>query len=113
MKLYLPPILWMIFIFILSSIPNLELQGEFSVYDFFLRKLAHIAEYAILFLLWERALGNWKKAFIISFAYAIADEMHQYFVPTRDGKAMDVLVDGTGIVLGWFLLKLKTIDLQN
>ncbi len=94
----------MAFVFILSSTPNLELQGAFSSYDFFLRKLAHIAEYAILFLLWYRADNNWKKAFAVSFVYAIFDEIHQFLVPTRDGRVIDVMIDGIGIVLGLFLV---------
>lgn len=102
-KTFLPPIVWMIVIFIFSSIPNLELQGELSCYDFFLRKLAHIAEYAILFFLWNRALKNYKKAFIISITYALFDEIHQSFVPTRDGKIADLVIDGFGVSLGLFL----------
>lgn len=106
-KSLFPPFVWMAIIFIFSSIPNLELSGEFCLYDFFLRKLAHIAEYAILFLLWNHALGNWKKAFAISFVYAIFDEIHQNFVPTRDGRVVDVVVDGAGIYIGWFVLILR------
>ena len=93
----------MLFIFILSSIPNLELRGEYSVYDFFLRKIAHIFEYTVLFLLWQRALKNWKKAIVISFVYALTDEIHQGLVPTRDGKITDVFIDSLGIGLGLFI----------
>ena len=43
---------------------------------------------------------------------AIADEIHQVFVPGRDGSAMDVLLDIIGISLALFLffrfLKTKT-----
>lgn len=119
---WLPPFLWMGFIFWLSSIPNLELKGELNVFDFLFRKLAHILEYAVLFLLWYRVLENsqynvlihvdafkfalWG-AFLISVLYGISDEVHQGLVPTRDGKMVDVLVDGVGVFLGSLIVILK------
>lgn len=108
---FLPALIWMGVIFYLSSIPNLELRGELSVYDFVLRKLAHVAEYAILYLLWRRALETHRNASLqagaITILYAISDEMHQFYVPTRDGKIADVAIDAVGVILGsvsyaWF-----------
>lgn len=95
----------MLLIFTFSSIPNLELEGELSVFDFLLRKLAHLAEYGILFLLLHRALNSWKKAAVIAIAYGISDEIHQLFVPTRDGKVVDILIDAFGV--GWGFLSLN------
>ena len=49
-----PVLLWAGFIFFLSSIPDLSSGLE---QDFLLRKIAHVAEYAVLALLLWRALG--------------------------------------------------------
>ncbi|MFC1638541.1 VanZ family protein, partial [Patescibacteria group bacterium] len=38
-------------------------------------------------------------ALVFSFAYAVSDEIHQLFVPGRDGKLSDVGIDLIGIVL--------------
>mgnify|MGYP001595158026 FL=1 len=36
---------------------------------------------------------------VISFLYAVLDEVHQLFVPLRNASILDVLVDTTGILL--------------
>ncbi|MDP2735327.1 MAG: VanZ family protein, partial [bacterium] len=87
-----PVILWAVLIYYLSSISGLAV-GEGAV-DLWTRKPAHIGEYAVLFALVFRAIrgsfGNsWKLwevhlgAGVLTFAYAISDEIHQGFVPTR------------------------------
>jgi VanZ family protein len=82
---------------------------------FYVRKGAHVAEYAVLaLLLWaaiRKTLGQnsrpWhasRVALVIGFAflYAASDEMHQATVPNRDGRFHDVLIDTTGASLGLF-----------
>jgi len=111
LKYWLPVVIWAGFIFYLSSIPNLRSGLE---PDFFLRKLAHIIEYAILVFLSFRALYNGQQfslkkslvlAFIFSFLYAISDEFHQTFIINRDGNIKDILVDSMGIIFAVFLIK--------
>lgn len=76
-----------------------------------LRKTAHFSEYAILAVLWAAPLGlflkkTWKRlglAFIICVLYACTDELHQLFVPGRDGNIRDVLIDGAGAAVGILL----------
>lgn len=73
-----------------------------------LRKLGHLTEYAILAALWFRTwyLGRrlgpapsaWT-ALAISVAWAMADELHQTFVPSRTGSPFDVLLDASGATL--------------
>jgi hypothetical protein len=62
MSRFLPPILWMLAIYAVSSLSTLPgpQTGEVVWWDFVLKKTAHMIEYAILFYLWQRAL-NWKK----------------------------------------------------
>jgi VanZ family protein len=74
-------------------------------YDFLLRKLAHMAEYAVLFRLTRRAKGSARWAAVFSLIYAVSDEWHQTFVPGREGCARDVAVDAAGVALAWALTK--------
>jgi VanZ family protein len=77
------------------------------------RKCAHLAEYAVLALLLWRALeaktGNqahawqWSRASLVLLLvvlYAATDEIHQAFVPSREGCVRDVVVDTAGAALG-------------
>ena len=81
------------------------------------RKLGHLAEYAILAALWFRALRADRRlpsapsalaAVAISIAWAIADEVHQIFVPSRTPAALDVLLDAMGAVLAVVTLHART-----
>jgi VanZ family protein len=69
------------------------------------RKMAHVIEYAILALLWFRALTRARSlplglaaagAFAICVGWAALDETHQYFVPGRTGRVEDVAIDAAG-----------------
>ena len=80
---------------------------------FVLRKVAHVSEYAVLawlawrlFLALERVAGPLRTgraaalAWAFCVVYAISDEWHQTFVPTRVGTPWDVLIDSAGAALG-------------
>lgn len=75
--------------------------------SFVVRKLAHMTEYAILFLLYRRALAlsEWKRpgltALAMCAAYACTDEIHQAFVADRGPSAVDVLIDTAGACAAW------------
>jgi VanZ family protein len=96
-------------IFFFSAQPSLS--TNLGNWDLILRKAAHIAEYAILFLLLWRALRQHLAreqialifAALIALAYAASDEWHQTFVQGRSGKALDVGIDLTGILLAFLL----------
>ncbi|HXJ55581.1 MAG TPA: VanZ family protein [Verrucomicrobiae bacterium] len=79
--------------------------------QFFVRKTAHVTEYGFLaVLLWRarrRAFWGdprpWRPseatfAVIVAMLFAVIDEWHQTFVPGREGRAADVLIDGAGAV---------------
>lgn len=71
----------------------------------FVRKAAHVAEYAILSVLLLRALRQHLLAargvaFVLTALYAVLDEFHQSFVPSRTGSPWDVLTDCIGALLG-------------
>jgi VanZ family protein len=84
---------------------------------FAIRKCGHLTEYAILWLLCWRALRqplkgdtrpwSWRDAemaLAFAAAYAVSDELHQAFVPSRQGSAWDVLLDTCGAAAGLLLV---------
>lgn len=79
-----------------------------------IRKLAHMAEYALLGLLWERAsirtertpaVSRLGKTLAVCMAVALMDETLQTFVPGRAGLVADVWIDLLGalggVLSGW------------
>ncbi len=87
--------------------------------EYFVRKGAHMTEFAVLAVLLYLWLGRWQMARLrrcgtavaLTVLYACSDEFHQLFVEGRAGLASDVLVDGVGAVLGlvFFLLVQRVI----
>ena len=76
--------------------------------EHFVRKAAHMTEFAILAILVFIWLGLWEiallrksvAAFLVAAVYAASDEFHQLFVPGRSGRISDVLIDSSGALLG-------------
>jgi len=119
LKLWLPVGLWCGAIFYLSSLPNLA--TTWGTWDIVLRKIAHITEYGILaFLVWRAIFHSleinlikvyaWSGA--LSLFYAISDEIHQRFVPTRHGSIYDILIDtfGIGLMLCFLIVRKKNVN---
>jgi len=125
------PIFWAILIFVLSSFTGGKSSSQSStivsiiikihpfinenILTFLVRKLAHFFEYFIFTVLIANALKTLNKniswAALICILYAISDEIHQNFVPGREGRIFDVLVDTLGglfAILILFLIK-KTL----
>ncbi len=98
---YLPPVLWMILMYFLSSRSDLPSAQVYTV-DFITKKFAHLCEYFILTVLWARALKRPLPDLAILFAliYAFSDETHQLFIPNRTGALRDVGIDFIGISAG-------------
>ena len=106
LDLWLPPVALMGLIFFLSAQP--DLSSGLGAWDVLLRKLAHAAVYAVLTLLWWRALRETQPthpgpaprplaaAWLIAIAYSATDEWHQTFVTGRHGTPADVLIDAGG-----------------
>jgi VanZ family protein len=100
---YAPPVLLMAVIFALSAQP--DLNSGLGTWDTILRKLAHMAEYGLLWLLWWRALAYPSPALpaAIAIGYAITDELHQTTVEGRHGSPLDVLIDSAGVAVAMAL----------
>ena len=94
-----PPLVLMAVIFFFSAQP--DLSTGLGTWDLILRKLAHMAEYGLLWLLWLRALGTDRPlaAAAITLAYAVTDELHQSFVEGRNGTPVDVAIDAVGVAI--------------
>lgn len=98
-----PPLALMGLIFFLSAQP--DLNSGLGTLDTVLRKLAHMTEFGLLWLLWLRALGFRRPALAatIAIAYAITDELHQRGIGGRVGSPRDVLIDTAGVAIAWAL----------
>jgi VanZ family protein len=104
--LWLPPILYMLAIFYVSSQSNPAPAVTAIVWD----KLLHTTEYAGLALLLCRALRGeglrWTAALaaavVLASAYGSTDELHQRFVPQRNSDVRDWAADTAGASLGAF-----------
>jgi len=113
-----PLIIWMSFIFIVSSIHGSKFQllpfntiTQIHIEELLSYRQAtfHVGEYGLLAILMFRLLRlklNQAYSFIYllcfttSILYALSDEVHQYFVPGRFATLTDLIFDTTGILLG-------------
>ncbi len=103
----LPVALWMLIIFITSSIP----ADDFPHVEFWgWAKLIHLIYYGVLCFLVQRAITNQTRyplfarhsyMFGVFFAvlYGAFDEYHQLSTPGRHGQVMDILIDAFGAFL--------------
>ena len=121
---YLPLLIWLGFIFVASTgefsadntsrivgplvlwlFPNTSPE-TLAIIHGVTRKLAHFTEYAFLAFLAARAFRTSSKAFfhnhwfLLSFllvaVYAMSDEYHQSFVPSRTASIVDSFIDMAG-----------------
>ena len=90
---------------ILWVFPNLS-DERVAVIHFLTRKVAHFSEYAVLGLLSARAFASsandsmqrhwFQVALLLIVAYALLDEFHQSFVPSRTASIYDSAIDVAG-----------------
>ncbi len=126
-KFWLPPLIWMVIISLFSTdhfsgkqtsrfigpllrffLPDVA-DITISNIQFFIRKTGHFTEYAILYILWYRALNRkfpqplriWNPkggiySLVICISYAMVDEWHQTWTSDRIGSPLDVALDSIG-----------------
>jgi VanZ family protein len=121
---YGPLVLWIIFIWFASTsrfsadntsqlvrpillllFPNLS-EAQLAVAHFITRKVGHFSEYAVLAFLARRAFITSSHAFVqrhwfqlglfLVLIYALVDEFHQSFVPSRTPSLYDSAIDVAG-----------------
>ncbi len=112
-KYHLPLIAYLIFIFVMSSLPGVTVvKITFDVSD----KLIHAGVYFFLYFLFQHSLHNQSKfpllkenAFLFSFLFTViygaTDELHQYFVPDRESDLYDLLADAIGAFAAYLIAK--------
>jgi VanZ family protein len=134
-RYWLPVILWMCFVFWVSTeafssqntflpvktilrflFPKIS-SHEVRLIHAMIRKSGHVIEYFILGLLLFRAFRgpsttSWKWRWSLFAAigvvfWAISDEWHQSFVPTRTASVVDVGMDTAGGILAQFVSALR------
>jgi VanZ family protein len=103
--LWLPAVLYMTAIFILSSISDLG-PPPIGASDKSLHMLMYsglgalvlypLAHGALAGVTWRRGLA----AIVIATLYGVSDEFHQSFVPGRTPEMLDVVADGVGAACG-------------
>jgi VanZ family protein len=96
-QIFRPLILWIF--------PNLSDERVATIH-FFMRKLGHFSEYAVLGILAARAFSGSANAFLkqhwfqvallLIVCYALLDEFHQSFVPNRTASIFDSAIDVAG-----------------
>lgn len=103
-----PVLLWLF--------PNIS-EAQLATVHFLTRKAAHFSEYAVLAFLARRAFitstqafiqRNWfQVALLLIVIYALLDEFHQSFVPSRTASIYDSAIDVAGgltvlLICKWF-----------
>jgi hypothetical protein len=109
---FVPLVLWMTLLFILSS-QSVLVDIEDEAGEKFFYKTAHLIAYAVLAWLWWRALAPQRQtswpvllaALALTVFYAISDEAHQAFVPGRHAALYDVLFDASGALAMILLIR--------
>lgn len=131
---YGPLVLWLLFISFASTAefsavntdrvlrplvlwfyPTLS-EAKVAAIHFLLRKLGHFTEYAVLGFLARRAFitssrawlrQHWfESALLLLVIYALLDEFHQSFVPSRTASVYDSAIDVAGGLTVLLLFKL-------
>ncbi|MDE6388164.1 MAG: VanZ family protein [Lachnospiraceae bacterium] len=97
-----------------------QLREIAAAIEYFVRKGAHMTEYAILAVLLYIWTSRWEltrlrrslTAAVATMLYAGSDEFHQLFVAGRSGRISDVLIDSAGAVIGlvFFLLAESIVE---
>jgi VanZ family protein len=106
---WLPLVAYCVFIYIQSSYPSPQRLPSFEFSD----KLMHFGAYAVMGVLFYRAYQTlpvksniplivWL-SMISASLYGVSDEVHQSFVPYRDGSLGDVIADVLGAVCGVYV----------
>ena len=115
-------ILWMIFIFVMSSFNANESANQSNIIvhfisqlfninnlellSFIVRKIAHFSEYLILGILIYNYCLRLNLSALFCLLYAISDEIHQIFIPGRSCQIRDIIIDLLGAIFGIIILHL-------
>ncbi|HSX39866.1 MAG TPA: VanZ family protein [Candidatus Saccharimonadales bacterium] len=90
-----PSIILCGFIFYWSSVPGAEINS-LQLGDETLHRVVHYSLFFLLCLFFYIPTKSFKKAVLLTIAYAFSDEFHQRYVPRRSSSLEDIYVDTFG-----------------
>jgi len=113
--LLIAPFLYMILIFILSSLPSDAIVNTPFSWDRAFKESLHLIEFGILYGLWVLFFlvqGKFSPktsllSAVIAIAYGFSDELHQYFVPYRSATVIDLVKDTIGVLVLYTIVKVS------
>ena len=107
------PILYMVFLFSISSIPikTGDVLEAKNLISHIIQNLLHVPAYGLLAFLWVKAFNKRELSFRKALVFAVAitlffsafTELHQQFVPGRYATFGDFLLNAIGCVSGLFV----------
>lgn len=111
--LLVAPFFYMIFIWILSSLPHDAILDTPFSFDRALKESLHLIEFGILyglFVIFLAVLGRLnpqtsRMVAAISIAYGAIDEIHQAFVPYQSATVIDFVKDTIGVLVVYWIVK--------
>ena len=92
---------------LINRVREIDVRAFVLGTSYFVRKSAHIFEYAVLYILSYECLRDYplKRARLICLVfcifYAFFDEFHQLFIDGRSGELNDCLIDSLGTLLSF------------
>jgi VanZ family protein len=87
--------------------------------NFYVRKNAHfflfmfLGSLSFLYINHTKIKNKFLVTFIFCFLYAVSDELHQYFVPGRGPRVLDVFIDSAGALIGISFIKIINWKSKN
>jgi VanZ family protein len=124
LKAWIPIIVLASLIFTFSSFPS-GTANQIVLWDYLIKKTAHLTLYGMLGLLFYRMFRMYKfdlqdsgfYAVICAMFYGISDEFHQSFIAGRTSRPYDVLFDtigaATAILVLWSILQILPKKLEK
>ena len=101
---WVPAIVICLIIFYSSTRHGTAISQSY-LWNYAANKAAHVFLYFLLCFTFYRGTKNVLSAIVLTVLYAMSDEFHQQFVPTRSGQLTDVLIDavaaGTAGLILW------------
>ncbi|MFZ2664208.1 MAG: VanZ family protein [Patescibacteria group bacterium] len=115
-KSWIPAILIMTIIFVLSSVPG-KIINKSIVGNEPSEISGHFLLFMLLCLAYYKGTKNILLSIFMTVMYAVFDELHQVFTPLRSSSLFDVYVDTFGAIISglllWKLLPILPRKLKN
>jgi VanZ family protein len=114
--LWLLPVIYMILVWVMSSMPSdaiVELPD--SAVDHFIKESLHLIEFAILYILLVMGVLTTGRFSVkvntvcaaIAILYGLTDEIHQSFYSYRSATVIDFVKDTTGVLVSYYVVHRK------